>query len=157
MPDIESRLDRLESLESIRRLKHTYCKACDNGYDANAIADLFCADGVWDAGPEFGRHVGPDAIAEFFRGVSGAIVWARHLVMNELLDVEPGSDRGHGEFQIIQPCTFAGEQGPRAAWLVGRYEETYRRENGTWKYASLRADIEFITPYELGWHRAKSL
>lgn len=157
MSDLATRLDRLESLESIRRLKHSYCKACDNGYDAPAIAALFWPDGVWDAGPAFGRFVGPDAIREFFAEVSGQIVWARHLVTNEIIDIDPSGDAASGEFQIIQPCTFAGDDGPRAAWLVGKYTETYARRDGVWRYASLRADIEFITPYELGWHKAKSL
>ena len=155
--ELEARIDRLESLEAIRRLKHSYCKACDNGYDAAAIAALFWEDGVWDAGPAFGRFVGPEAIAGFFAEVSSQIVWARHLVTNEILDVEAGADLASGEFQIIQPCTFAGDEGPRAAWLIGRYTESYARRNGEWRYLSLRADIEFITPYELGWHKAKSL
>jgi ketosteroid isomerase-like protein len=157
METIETRVDRLESLEAFRRLKHAYCRACDDGYDADAIAALFWDDAVWDAGPEFGRHEGPAAIAAFFRGVSSAIVWARHLVTNELLEADVANDRGTGEYQILQPCTFAGDDGPRAAWLVGRYEEVYERRDGEWRYASLRAEIEFITPYELGWHKATSL
>lgn len=155
--DLEARIDRLESLEAIRRLKHSYCKACDNDYDAAAIAALFWDDGVWDAGPAFGRFVGPEAIAGFFAEVSSQIVWARHLVTNEILDVDAAADAASGEFQIIQPCTFAGEEGPRAAWLIGSYTESYARRNGEWRYLSLRADIEFITPYELGWHKAQSL
>jgi hypothetical protein len=153
--DLEQRLDRLESIEAIRRLKHTYCKYCDQNYDPDGLASLFWEDAVWDAGPDFGKHVGPAAIRAFFADVSAAIVWARHLVMNERIDVE--GDQARAEFQIIQPCTFKGESADRAAWLVGQYTESYTRRAGLWKYQTLRADIEFITPYELGWHKAKSL
>ena len=152
------RIDRLESLEAIRTLKHLYCKHCDNGYDADAIASLFWDDAVWDAGPGFGRYEGPDAIREFFASVSADIIWARHLVVNELIDI--AGDSATGEFQIIQPCTFGngdGGDGGQAAWLLGRYEEVYARRDGIWKYLRLTAEIEFITPYEQGWHKAKSL
>lgn len=155
--DLERRIDRLESLEAIRKLKHTYCKFCDNGYDPDGIASLFWDDAVWDAGPGFGSYRGPDAIREFFDGVSGQITWARHLVVNELIEVE--GDSATGEFQIIQPCTFASaeREGGQAAWLIGKYTEEYTRNDGVWKYQRLQADIEFITPYEMGWHKAKSL
>lgn len=149
------RIERLESLEAIRKLKHLYCKHCDNGYQPDAIASLFWDDAVWDAGPGFGSYRGPEAIGEFFASVSAQIIWARHLVVNELIEVD--GDRATGEFQIIQPCTFASGAGGQAAWLIGKYDEVYTRREGVWKYQRLRAEIEFITPYEQGWHKAKSL
>jgi hypothetical protein len=153
MNDLERRIDRLESLESLRALKHTYCKYCDEGYAPERIASLFWDDAVWDAGPAFGRYEGPAAIQRFFAGVSSAIVWARHFVVNERLEVDgEDGDSGRGEFQIIQPMTVRREDGgAQAQWLIGQYTETYARRGGVWKYQSLRADIAFMVPYADGW------
>lgn len=155
MSDLEARIDRLESMEAIRTLKHSYCKYCDEDYNPEKLKTLFWDDAVWDAGPQFGEHKGPEAIAAFFQAVSADIVWARHFVVNERINVE--GDSANGEFQIIQPCTFKVNGNDQAAWLIGQYTETYTRRDGVWKYQTLKADIEFITPYEKGWHKAKSL
>ena len=151
MSDLEKRVDKLESMEDIRRLKHTYCKYCDEDYNPEGLKTLFWDDAVWDAGEQFGQHKGPDAIAKFFTAVSADIVWARHFVVNERIDVDVDANTGAGEFQIIQPCTFKVEGKDQAAWLIGQYTETYSRRDGVWKYQTLQADIEFITPYEKGW------
>ena len=155
MSNLEARIDRLESMEAIRTLKHSYCKYCDEDYNPEKLKTLFWDDAVWDAGEQFGQHKGPDAIAEFFQAVSADIVWARHFVVNERINVD--GDSANGEFQIIQPCTFKVKGEDQAAWLIGQYTETYTRRDGVWKYQTLKADIEFITPYEKGWHKAKSL
>ena len=34
--DLERRVETLESVEAIKRLKHQYCAYCDDGYDADA-------------------------------------------------------------------------------------------------------------------------
>jgi hypothetical protein len=152
---LAARVDRLESIEAIRALKHTYCKYCDDDYDPESLTGLFWEDAVWDAGPHFGRFEGVEALRGLFVDLSKQIVWSRQLVTNARIEVD--GDAGRGEFEVLQPCTFAGEQGERAAWLVGRYIETYKRKNSVWRFQSLVADIEFITPYEKGWHKAKSL
>ncbi len=150
MSDLEKRIDRLESLESIRKLKHSYCKFCDEQYNPEKLGTLFWGDAVWDAGPAFGKFEGPEAIKGFFREVSASIVWARHFVVNERIDVE--GDTGRGEFQIIQPLTVNQEDGtPQAQWLIGQYTETYTRKDGVWKYQTLKADIAFMVPHLDGW------
>ncbi len=154
---IEQRLDRLESLEAIRRLKHQYCAYCDDQYNADKLKNLFWDDAIWDAGPQFGQFIGPEAIASFFTNVSASIVWARHFVFNELIDLDEDCDSAQGKFQILEPCTFRTTKADQAAWLIGSYTESYRRREGLWKFQSLKADIAFISPYEKGWAKAKNL
>jgi len=154
---LEQRLDRLESLEAIRRLKHSYCQFCDDNYNADRLQTLFWDDAVWDAGPQFGQFIGPEAIAGFFANVSASIVWARHFVFNELIDLDASGNSAKGQFQILEPCTFQTDNGEQAAWLMGSYIESYQRREGLWKFQSLKADIAFISPYEKGWAVAKSL
>ena len=39
--DLETRLARVESIEQIRAMKARYCDLCDEGYDADALCELF--------------------------------------------------------------------------------------------------------------------
>ena len=48
--DFEERLARVESIERIRFLKARYCDLCDDGYDADALCELFTKDAIWDGG-----------------------------------------------------------------------------------------------------------
>ena len=73
---LEERVDRLESIDAIKRLKAVYCMYCDAKYDAEGICSLFIEDGVWDGGPSFGRYEGHQQIRSFFERISGDILFS---------------------------------------------------------------------------------
>ena len=56
LADLERRVGVLEDVEAIKRLKHAYCTYCDDQYDADALADLFVEDAVWDGRERVIRH-----------------------------------------------------------------------------------------------------
>jgi len=64
MKTIEERLRVLEDLEEIRKLKARYAAACDDNYNADAIAALFAEDASWDGGA-LGKADGRAAIHRF--------------------------------------------------------------------------------------------
>jgi hypothetical protein len=53
MNDLLARIQKLEDLEEIRRLKHKYCGLCDAGFQAKELGRLFTEDGVWEAGEPY--------------------------------------------------------------------------------------------------------
>jgi len=59
--DLARRLQVLEDIEAIKKLKVRYCAYCDNNYDADGIAALFTEDAVWDGG-SLGKCEGREAI-----------------------------------------------------------------------------------------------
>ena len=66
LEDLERRIGILEDIEDIKRLKRRYCAYCDDNYDADALADLFVEDAVWDGGIR-GKSVGKEEIRSFFQ------------------------------------------------------------------------------------------
>lgn len=138
----------LEDLELIKRLKHQYCAFCDNQYDAGGIANLFVENGIWDGGT-FGKCVGRAAIREFFQNASKVLSLAAHQVMNPIIDID--GDRATGQWKLMQPCTQETKSGPRAMWLVANYHDEYIRTEAGWKFQSLRVDILFFAPHRDGW------
>ncbi len=150
--DLEHRIDTLESIEAIKRLKHDYCAYCDAGYDADGIASQFVEDGIWDAGEAFGRYEGREAIRTFFMGVSKQIVFAAHMVTNERIEVDVDANTARGRWWIIMPATTIDDEGARTAvWLLGEYDDRYVRREGRWLFQSVEATIHFVEPHKDGW------
>lgn len=146
----EQQVERLIAIEDIKKLKAVYCSFCDNNYDPDGLANLFVDDGVWDGGPEFGRHEGRDAIHAFFTGASGSIVFAAHLVMNPIIDVD--GDSARGKWRLIMPCTVMNDANvAEARWLLSAYDETYQRVDGQWRFKSLTVDSQFFAAHLAGW------
>lgn len=149
LEDLEKRLTRMEDLEAIRRLKHQYCAYCDDNYNPEGIASLWIEGGVWDAGADFGRYVGREAIAGFFRGVGPVVDFAAHLVMNEVIDVD--GDTARGKWWCLMPSTFHEDGKKVDRWLFAEYTEEYVKQDGKWYFKSLRSDIHKNAPHLTGW------
>ena len=45
--DLAKRIDRLESIEAIKKLKHLYMNYCDLGYPPEKLGPLFSDNAVW--------------------------------------------------------------------------------------------------------------
>lgn len=147
---VEDRLARLEAIEEIKQLKARYCALCDANYEPDGLADLFLPDGVWDGGP-FGRYQGRESIRNFFRGISGSIRFAAHLVLNPIIEVQ-NADAATGKWRLIMPCTATTDAGtPEARWLLSAYDEVYARYEGAWLFRSLHLTVNFYAPHLKGW------
>ena len=85
--DSDQRLQVLEDIEAIRKLKAAYCQACDDDHNPQRLAPLFAEDGTWEAS-SMGRAEGRTAIAEMLGavGTSGRIRNSAHNVMNPIND-----------------------------------------------------------------------
>lgn len=147
---LAARLQVLEDIEAIKKVKAEYCAHCDNGYNPQGIGALFAEDGVWDGGVDvFGKYEGRPAIEKFFTGATKVIPFAVHNVMNPIIDVN--GDDATGQWYLFQPCTMTGDQGDQAVWGAAKYSDDYKRVNGTWKIQTLRVKFEFWTPFDKGW------
>lgn len=142
---VEERLQVLEDIEAIKKLKARYTLAVD-ARDAEGVVSLFTADGVWEGGT-FGRYEGANEVRSFFRSVPERLSFFVHYVSNPLIEIE--GDRATGSWYLLEPCTFA--EGDRAVWGSARYEERYRRVDGQWKFEEMKLVSVFWTPYEAGW------
>lgn len=146
--DLAKRIDRLESIEAIKKLKHLYMNYCDLGYPPDKLGPLFADSAVWTS-RDFGHHRGRPAIEAFFGGISAQIVFAAHLAMNSIIDVD--SDRGIGKWRILMPCTMV-EDGKRVSrWILGDYDEEYVRLNGVWLFKKIDFLVNYNVPFDQSW------
>ena len=149
--ELRSRLERLEAIEEIRVLKARYADVCDTGYDPVRMRPLFTDDAVWDGGPRFGRYEGVDAVCEFFAGISSH----DHLgaPLHGRADRSRSTDDGEtatGSWYLLEPCTFATDDGPRAMVITGRYAETLPPRGGRLEVLRARARLPDAEPARRG-------
>ena len=150
LEDLERRIKALEDIEEIKKLTARYCAYCDDSYDADAIADLFTEDAVWDGGMR-GRAEGREGIRDFFARSSQRLPFAIHMVMNPIIEVE--GDTAKGTWYLFQPCTFA--EGDQAVWGSARYDDEYVRINGRGMFQNLKLTSHFWTPFDQGWVKTR--
>ena len=146
--DLAKRIERLESIEAIKKLKHVYMHYCDLGYPPEKLGPLFTDDAIWTS-KNFGHHVGRPAIEAFFGGVSAQIVFAAHLAMNFIIDVD--GDKGTGKWRILMPCTMAEAGQSISRWMLGDYVEEYVRLKGVWLFSKIDYVNNFNVPFDQAW------
>jgi hypothetical protein len=144
---IEQRLQTLEDIEAIRKLKARYCAGCDDDHNPDTLATLFHDDAVWEA-TSSGRYEGIDAIRGFFSDLraTGRIRNSAHHAINPIIDVD--GDRATGHWRLIMLYTAnVPEDGVQYLRIVGWYRETYRRKGGEWRFQSLFCQVEEHAAY----------
>ena len=130
-------------------LKHRYMLECDHGYQPEKLGAMFTEDAVWENTQVFGRHEGRVAIEAFFAGISSQIVFAAHLALNDIIEVD--GDTATGKWRILMPCTMMEDGKKVSRWILGDYQESYVRKNQVWLFQSINFFINFNTPEYESW------
>ncbi len=153
LEELEARVQRMEDIEEIRKLKATYCFLCDAGLDDDRNRDELISHFTAKAQVNFGlgpasKFQGKEGLEVFFgQVVPGAVSFCMHMVHNAIIEVD--GDRATGKWYYEAPTTDAASG--RAQWMAGTYVEEYVREDGVWKFASIDTQWKYISPYDEGW------
>jgi hypothetical protein len=152
---LERRVQELEDLEALRRLKARYAERVDARYAggvrprpeletiAGEIAGLFTEDAVWDGGA-LGVCRGREEIRRRFLEPTLRFSW--HYFVQPNLAVE--GDRARGTWDLLAPCTLA-DGAPH--WLAGVEEDEYRKVAGAWLHHRMTLRVVFLAPHATGW------
>lgn len=153
MEELLARVQVLEDIEAIKKLKATYCYLCDAGLGDARNRDELLSHFTADAQVDFG--LGP---ASVYKGTAGlktffgevvptAVSFCMHMVHNPIIEVH--GDCATGRWYYEAPTTDAATN--RAQWMAGIYDEEYVRQNGQWKFAAIKTHWKYISPYDEGW------
>jgi hypothetical protein len=146
---LAARVQVLEDIEQIRRVKYRYCYYNDVD-DIEKLMTCFSRDCQVNMG--LGREANGKAEVEaLFRKSHSIIEFSSHMVTNPIIDVN--GDKATGVWYVLVPNTRYGT----AVWTHARYEEDYVREDGEWKISKEVINMFFVTPYDKGWQKERVL
>ena len=158
MSDLTVRLEHIEQVAAIRRLKHSvYCDGIDRlvAGDTSARAALsahLSADVVADwTGREL--MTGKATVeAIFFEQVPATLSFSQHRVLNEVIDID--GDVATASWYLDCPAVFRPGNVRKiegSALLLGRYQEELVRDNGVWKWRRITALLDVMQTLGHDW------
>ena len=138
---LEARIRQLEDKEQIAQLLVDYGRHLD-GRDLKAYAALFAEDGEWVCG--FGTVKGRANIQAFMEkslGTGPNRGGSHHIMSNFAIVVTGDTATAWSRWTFVVP----GERGA-AISQAGRYDDTFVRENGAWKFKRRVASNDTAPP-----------
>ena len=126
---VDTRLRQLEDKEQIAQVLIDYGRHLDSR-DLAAYAALFASDGEWVGG--FGTVKGRGSIQAFMEkslGTGPNRNGSYHIMSNFSITVKGDTATAWSRWTFVTP----GERGASIA-QAGRYDDTFVRENGAWKF-----------------------
>jgi hypothetical protein len=155
--ELSDRLDRLEARArkaedwtEIANLQAAYGYYVDKGMWDKA-ADLFAKDGTLEIAGR-GVYVGQDRVRQYLGQLpeykDGAIY--NHMQLQPVIHIDSLAGTAKARWRTLMMVGWLGKEG---RWGEATYENSYVRENGRWRIASLHGIINFYCEYDEGWHR----
>ena len=142
LEDIATRLDRLESHNAIAELASAYAIACDER-DLKRLAGLFTVDAVFDSCNGLMKANGRQAIHDIFIKIFMNRGPALHWTHDKFIRFDD-SDPNRAAGQVLsQADTTVDDVVCKAAM---KYDDTYRREDGIWRFASRTIHYLYYVP-----------
>lgn len=160
MPTNEDLLARIEALEAralaaedyreLVNLQGAYGYYVDKGLWDKA-AELFAENGTLEIAGR-GVYVGRERVREYLGRLpdytDGTIY--NHMQLQPVLHIDSEAGTAKGRWRTLMMVGFLGREG---RWGEATYENSYVRERGRWRIASLHGIINFYCEYDEGWHK----
>jgi hypothetical protein len=153
---LSAQVDRLEATRAIKTLQRAYGYFVDRALWGEA-ADLFADDGTIELGAD-GVYVGKGRIHDYLKRLGGGREGLRYGQLNEHMMLQPVVDvaaDGRSAKARWRDWMMLGQFQQHAEWGDGIMENSYVKEGGVWKIASVHLFTNFVVPYAEGWARAK--
>lgn len=150
LEQLMARLQNLEDIMEISRLKAAYCEAVDGGWDRRThrgedVAALFVEDGVWDAGKLGGRGEGRQGIIDQINSFQ-QMPFALHRVTNP--DIRINGDEAIGKWHVI---AYLSQPDGTPVMFMGTYRDRFVRTPQGWKFKSLGGNAAYFAKQREGW------
>lgn len=147
---LEARAQGAEDYRDLVNLQGAYGYYVDKGRWDDA-ADLFATDGTLEIAGR-GVFVGRERVRAYLHHLPpyeyGAIY--NHMQLQPVVHVDSTAGTAKGRWRTLMMVGWLGKEG---RWGEATYENSYKRENGQWRIASLHGVINFYCEYDEGWHR----
>ena len=139
--DIEAlsrRVQALEDIAAIERLKAAYCDGCDRDHDPDSVVPLFTPDGVWSAVGFYDLCGRAEIHAHFVKiNRENKLQRTMHMIANPSIKVD--GDKATGEWRYMMAYSSPSKEGTTKYYrIIGRYRDDFVRIDGQWYIETLR-------------------
>ena len=154
----EARLAKLESAREICNLQGRYNHYMQTGQLKERLPELFALDtpGLKAEMCDSGLWEGPDGLMHLFShmgtkySMPGSLMV--HMLLSPVIEINNDNTRAKGMWNSFGTNTYLTKDGTlEAMWQVGKYDQTFCKENGRWKFLEFKWYVIFRTPYSDGW------
>jgi len=152
----EAYIRRMLEIQEIANLQGRYMYHLEaHRYDE--VLSLFSVDAKVSVEiGEGGVYVGPQKVEALFRQVLRPFftmpgMMPLHMLTTPVIEVDSAAGRGHGMWQTLGCNSFPDQDGLRAVWQQGTYDNLYIREEGEWRILRMQWIANFRTAFDQGW------
>ena len=159
LEELEKRIQALEDLEAMKKLKARYAQLADEKYSdgmpkgekeleriAGEMVQLFTEDAVWDGGAFGGKLTGRKQIFERFK--SANFRFAIHYFVMPHITIK--GDSAKGRWYMWEAATL---NDGTLAWIAGYEDDEYSKIDGQWFKRNMKFTQLFLAPYDQGWFK----
>jgi hypothetical protein len=152
LEQLQSRLNRIESVRAIKRLQQAYGHYVEFGL-WNDFADLFTDDAITNyqqgaRGKAEVRKLFFDQVGQGRLGLADGRIYP-HILFQPVITLAPDGRTAKGRWRIL---AMLGGYGGSATWYSGVYENEYVLQDGVWKISVLRSEPKATAAYTApGW------
>ncbi len=156
--DLEKRIARLEAFRDICNVQGRYNHYLATGQLAEKAHQLFAmkTPGLKAEMADSGVWEGPEGVGKLFQhlgtkyNMPGALFV--HTLLTPVLEVNGDATRARGMWNSFGMNTYIANNGSLdAMWQLGKYDNTFMKEDGKWKFLEFRWHVIFRTPFDEGW------
>jgi hypothetical protein len=141
---LEERIQKLEDIEEIRRLRMHYHQFINDGY-WDRFPELFTEEAVVDFG-YIAKGKGHKEIGEVFLRIPRNLDLVTQFIHNHLVDVD--GDTATGLSYLDARYAQDGE----SVMVAGKFDEKYTRTKAGWRIQELKLHLYFSAPItHRGW------
>jgi len=151
LKELEKRVQVLEDLEEIKKLKVRYAKYVDDNFNVEKLGELFTEDAVW-GGEAWGEFRGREVIKEYFAGMSKHMIFSCHRIVAPDITVE--GNKAYGTWYGMNSGILRNGKG---FWSSCLYIDEYKKIKGKWLMSNVKLRHFYRSPYEGGWAKERNL
>jgi hypothetical protein len=150
LAELKARVQTNEDYRSICNLQAAYGYYVDKGLWDKA-ADLFATEGTLEIAGR-GVYRGRERVRAYLKHLPpyGHGTIYNHMQLQPVLHIDSEAGTAKGRWRTLMMVGWLGKEG---RWGEATYENSYVREDGRWRIASLHGIINFYCEYDEGWHR----
>jgi hypothetical protein len=150
LAEVKAKAQQAEDYQAVCNLQAAYGYYVDKGKWDEAAA-LFAEDGTLELAGR-GVYAGRERVRAYLHHLPpyGRGVLYNHMQLQPVIHVDSAAGTAKGRWRSFM---MVGALGAEARWGEATYENTYKRDAGKWRIASLHGYMNIYTEYDEGWHK----